>query len=294
MPYMAYTTNPHLPRVRMEAVRLVKYRGWSTRAVARHLGFSQAAIVGWCQRDPTGGWWSIPTRTSRPHHHPHALSQEIIGRILSLRAERQQCAEIIHYRLGQEGVGVSLSSVKRVLKRHGCSRFSRWKKWHQYPARPAPEKPGILVQIDTVFDGQPDNRLCLYTGLDVCSRWGFALAVSRTNTHESWQFIVEVKPALPFTIRTLQSDHGPEFSKWFTKQCLASGINHRHSRVRRPTDNSHLERFNRTIQEECLARVPRSFSSWQRAIPEYLRYYNTERPHMGLQMRTPLKVITSY
>ena len=26
---MAYTQNPNIPKVRMEAVRLVKYRGWS-------------------------------------------------------------------------------------------------------------------------------------------------------------------------------------------------------------------------------------------------------------------------
>ena len=32
--YMAYTQNPHLPRVRMEAVRLVRF-GWSTRKVAQ-------------------------------------------------------------------------------------------------------------------------------------------------------------------------------------------------------------------------------------------------------------------
>jgi len=40
--YMAYTTNPNLPRVRMDAVRLVR-SGWSTRKVARHLGFNQAS-----------------------------------------------------------------------------------------------------------------------------------------------------------------------------------------------------------------------------------------------------------
>jgi len=36
---------------------------------------------------------------------------------------------------------------------------------------------------------------------------------------------------------------------------------------------------------------------WRREIPEYLRYYNHERPHMGLEMKTPaeiLKTIPSY
>ena len=72
--------------------------------------------------------------------------------ILQYRAERNQCAEILHYRLTDNGYSVSLSSVKRVLKRYGCSRYSRWKKWHQYPPRPLAEKPGILVEIDTIHD----------------------------------------------------------------------------------------------------------------------------------------------
>jgi transposase InsO family protein len=91
----------------------------------------------------------------------------------------------------------------------------------------------------------------------------------------------------PFPFTTLQSDHGAEFSKWFTKRIVERGMAHRHSRVRQPNDNAHLERWNRTLQEECLSRVPRSIRSYQKEIPDYLRYYNTERPHMALEMKTP-------
>lgn len=292
--YMAYTTNPHLPRVRMEAVRLVRYRGWSTRAVARHCGFSQAAIVQWCKKDPTGGWRHIPTLSSRPHHHPQALSPELIGHILDLRAERHQCAEIIHHRLSQRGFQVSLSSVKRVLRRHGISRFSRWKKWHQYSPRPLPEKPGILLQIDSLLDGSPTNRLSAYALIDVHSRWAYAEASEKINSPQSLKFVLRAREQAPFLFRTIQSDHGGEFAKWFTKQLLSREIDHRHSRVRKPTDNGHVERFIRTLQEECLNRVTRTSRSWQREIPEFIHYYNTERPHMALGMRTPQEVITSY
>lgn len=95
----------------------------------------------------------------------------------------------------------------------------------------------------------------------------------------------------PFKFKTLQSDHGAEFSKWFIKRIIERGMAHRHSRVRTPNDNAHLERFNRTLQEECLSRIPRSLRGWQKEIPEYLRYYNEERPHMGLQMKTPIDII---
>lgn len=106
--YMVYTTNPHLPRVRRDAVRLVR-AGWSTVKVARHLGYSQSAIVKWMQRASEDGRRVIPTHSSRPLHHPDALPDEVVLRILALRRERNQCAEILHHRLTQEGVEVSLS-----------------------------------------------------------------------------------------------------------------------------------------------------------------------------------------
>jgi len=70
-------------------------------------------------------------------------------------------------------------------------------------------------------------------------------------------------------------------------------LSHRHSRIRTPNDNAHIERFNRTIQDECINRIPKDFKLWQKEIPEYLRYYNTERPHMGLGMKTPEEIIKS-
>jgi len=289
---MPYTTNPRIERVRMEAVHMV-HAGASTVEAARHFGYSQSAVVKWVARAcwlPSNAH-HIPTRSSKPHHHPHELSWDIVMRILTLRAERNQCAEILHYRLGQEGIVVSLSSVKRVLKRHGVSRFSKWKKWHQYPKRPVPEKPGVLVQIDSMHDGPPQDRLSAYALIDVHSRWGWAEAVERINSHRSALFLHRAHARAPFPFVTLQSDHGSEFAKWFTKTIEFHGMRHRHSRVRMPTDNSHVERFIQTLQRECLNRIPKTPQSWRKELPEYLRYYNTERPHMGLGMKTPLEII---
>lgn len=293
---MSYTNNPNLPRVRMEAVQLVR-RGWSARKAARYLGFAHNTVLNWLKRMPEYGYRGnlvIPTRSCKPHGHPRALLREVVNRILALRRERNQCAEILHHRLCKEGVLVSLSSVKRILRRHGISRYSKWKKWHSYPPRPLPEKPGILVQVDTVWDGKPEERLYAYTLLDVCTRWAFAWATSKIDTFKSIHFLYEAGRVAPFSFLTLQSDHGPEFSRRFTTRMLCQGISHRHSRVRTPTDNGHLERFNRTLQQECLSKIPRSLKSWAREIPEYLRYYNTERPHMGLNYKTPLEVVRSY
>lgn len=137
----------------------------------------------------------------------------------------------------------------------------------------------------------PEKRLYIYTCLDVCSRWAHAQPVERISTHASLGFVNRAQTAAPFEFTTLQSDHGAEFSKWFTKRVGKAGLAHRHSRVRTPNDNAHLERFNRTIQEECIYRLPRKLEVWEREIPEYLRYYNTERPHMGIDWQTPAQIL---
>jgi len=290
---MAYSTNPHLPRVRMEAVRYVE-AGHSFREAAKHFGYAPHTIWGWTKRKGASNAQIILTRSSRPHHHPDELRESAVGRILEIRKEKDQCAEVIHHRLLQEGVLVSLSSVKRTLKREGVTRFSKWKKWHQYPERPLAEKPGLLVEIDSMQEGVVSEHLRAYALIDVCSRWAYAEASERVSTHKSFHFVEAAAGHSPFSFATIQSDHGSEFSKWFTKALLSRGMSHRHTRVRTPTDNVHVERFIQTLQRQCLNRIPRSLKAWRKELPEFLHWYNEQRPHMALGMKTPLEVFGSY
>lgn len=290
---MAYSNNPNLPKVRMDAVKML-LEGHSTRQVARHFGYSQSTIVKWHKRADLNGYWkkTVPTRSCRPRSHPKELQPEVIRRIIEYRLRTGRGAEFIHFMLSKDGVYVSLSSVKRTLSRNGMTKYSKWKKWHQYPPRPLPQKPGLLVQEDTVHVGDPGRRLYVYTLLDVHSRWAYAAAVVRIGAQPSVDFTGRAHRAAPFVFSTVQTDHGPEFGTWFTKKLAEQSIDHRHSRVRTPTDNGHLERFNRTIQEECINRVPRDLKVWQKEIPAYIHYYNTERPHMGIGMKTPSEMLT--
>lgn len=240
------------------------------------------------------GRLEIPTRSSRPNHHPRELKQEIVTRILELRSEKDQCAEIIHWRLIQEGISISISSVKRTLKRLGISKYSKWKKWHQYPLRPMPERPGLLVEVDSVHEGVLNDRLSAYALIDVNSRWAYAEPSLKVNTWNTIKFVKRARIEAPFVFKTIQTDHGSEFSKQLTKVVEYAGINHRHSRVRTPTDNGHIERFIRTLQDECLHKIPKDFRIWKKEISEFINYYNTERPHMGLNFKTPMQVVRSY
>src|SRR3990167_850780 len=289
---MSYSKNPNLPKVRAEAVKMVR-AGHSTRIVARHFGFSQSTIVKWCAKVPENVYQYrvIRTESSRPHHHPSELSDEVVSRILEYRYKTRRGADFIHFLLNRDGVTVSLSSVKRTLKRHGLTKYSKWKKWHKYTPRPLPEAPGLLVEADTIHDGHVGHQLYIYTLLDVHSRWAYAEPAQRISAAGGASFVLTAQTVAPFTFQTVQTDHGPEFSKWFTKKLTEKKVTHRHSRVRTPNDNAHLERFNRTIQEEFIFRLPRKLEVWQKEIPQYISYYNTERPHMGINWQTPAQLL---
>jgi len=290
--YMAYSTNPNLPKVRMQAVNLV-YQGWSTRKVARYIGVGSGTVSKWMGKDCCYGLRPIPTLSSRPLHHPNQLSEEKIQAILAIRDKHNRCAEIVHQELLKKDIIASLSSVKRVLRRYGRIRKrSPWKRWHFAESRPLALKPGDLVQIDTIHLGPAlDNRLYVYTLLDVYSRWAWAKVSLRINAHLSLGFVREAQKQCSFLFAMLQSDHGQEFSTWFTEHIRKRDIAHRHSRVRKPSDNGHLERFNRTLQEECLDKIPQTLYAYRKEIPEYLHYYNTERLHLGINFKTPLECV---
>jgi transposase InsO family protein len=290
---MSYTTNPRLPRVRMEAVRLVKYRGWSTRKVARYTGYSQSSIVKWCKKDPTGGWRPIPTESSRPKSHPKQLRKEVVKAIVSQRLKHNRCSEVVHQELLNQGIRVSLSSVKRTLDRaYLIKKRSPWKRYHPPTERPEVVNPGDLIQVDTIHLMKNEKeRIYVFTLIDVFSRWCYARAYKRANTKTALQFLRMAQLYSPFKFRYIQSDHGSEFSAHFTERMK---IYHRHSRVRKPTDNAHLERFNRTLQEECLDKLKVDVNIINKALPEYLKYYNEQRLHLGINLQTPLQVITSY
>lgn len=287
---MSYTTNEKIPRLRALAVRMVR-SGKSTREVARYYGYNQSTVARWCQRAPKGFVGRIETRSSAPKHSPNSLPKETVGRIIHARIESHRCAEVVYEMLKAEGVEVSLSSVKRKLGTYGLlKKKSPWKKLRTYPPRPEAKSPGNLVQIDTIhFVDKYGKRIYVYTALDVYSRYGFATLSKRIGAKQSVLFFKKALKYFPFDIQNIQTDNGSEFSFFFTDFVIRKNMTHRHIHPRSPNENGHLERFNRTIQEE-IGRF-----GWcifiQKDILKYLHHYNTERMHMGINFKTPAQLL---
>lgn len=288
---MAYTTNSRVPRLRAKAVEMVK-SGKTVTEVARYFGYSKGAVSKWCKKYPSGGSWVIPTESSRPKNHPKQLNKTTVSRIKQLRIDlKGRCAEVITKHLGEEGIKVSRITVQRTLDRLGLTKKrSPWKRFHLSGNRPEPLKPGSLVQLDTIhLMTSKTERIYIYTLIDVYSRWCFALATDKISTRHSIKFLMAAQRQAGFAFTCIQTDHGPEFSQHFTERIK---IIHRHSRVRKPNDNAHVERFNRTIQQELISQLPINTKAINQALPDYLDYYNTKRYHLGINLKTPVEMLS--
>jgi transposase InsO family protein len=288
---MAYTTNTKIPRLRAKAVEMVR-SGKTVTEVARYFGYSKGAVPKWCKKVPFGGAWVIPTQSSRPNSHPKQLNKEVVTRIKELRVElKGRCAEVITKHLEEEGFKVARISVQRTLDRLDLTKKrSPWKRFHLSGLRPNPVKPGSLVQLDTIhLMKTKTERIYVYTLIDVYSRWCFAWVTERISTRHSVKFLMEAQRQAGFAFQVIQTDHGPEFTQHFTERIT---MTHRHSRVRKPNDNAHVERFNRTIQQELITKLPINTKVMNQALPQYLDYYNTKRYHLGINLKTPAEMLS--
>lgn len=289
---MSYTTNPSLPKVRQQAADLVR-RGWSARKVGRYLGFHHTAVMKWVKKAKVVGYHPIPTKSSRPHHHPKQLSNEMVWKIFHKRLQIKRCADVVFKELKNEGVEVSISSVKRTLDRTGLlKKRSSCKRYHPHTDRPYALKAGDLVQMDTIhLMVSEKKRIYVFVLLDVYSRWVYAKSFERISSKISIDFLKEAEERSNFRFNMIQTDHGPEFGKWFVERVSR---NHRYTRIGKPNDNSHIERFNRTVQEECLDKAERNVKSLNDSLQKYIPYYNTKRLHMGINFKTPMQMVPSY
>lgn len=318
---MSYSTNPNAPKARGNALKCLIIERKPITVVARQFGVNRSTIWRWKKK-----WqiqnryvqltndnrphraagkvfrndaikWNIPTMTSAPQSHPLRIKQTIVKRTIELRKANHRCAEVIHHQLTEEGFTVSLSSVKRILdKYHYTNHWSKWKKRRTNSPRPKASAPGELVEVDTVHyvDQLTGKRVYITTVIDLYSRMAHARPSDKLIPGEAVKAVMDARQQFGFEFTTVQSDNGPEFSSHFTSKLSEHNIRHRHTRVHKPNDNSHIERFNRTLREECIGyHKPRSLTLalLTNKLNQYLDYYNHDRLHLGLQCKTPTQML---
>ena len=158
---------------------------------------------------------------------------------------------------------------------------------------------GHLVALDTVERFVHGCRRYIITFEDIYSRFSFAWS---TTSHASlaakefFELCLKVFP-FPFNFQHVLTDNGSEFKKHFDQKLRDLHMIHYHTYPKTPKMNAHLERFNRTIQEEFvdynsyLLLNPNDFN---RKLIDYLIFYNTERVHCAFKNKlSPVQFMMS-
>lgn len=292
---MSYSNNPYLPKARMRARNDVVWGRLTITQASNKYGVHRTTVWRWIKKAEKlglNGNSFIWTESSAPHHHPNELDTKIVDRIIELRKTLNRCAPIIHEHLKREGIHVAISTVGKVLRKHKLTRKKKQLKDYKPFPRPKIKGLGSLVQMDTIHIVRNDySRLYIYTVIDVFSRFAYAEYRKHISNKASFEIIKKTQKYFGFKFDMVQTDNGAEFSPAFGSRLANINIKHRYSRVRKPNDNSHIERFNRTIQEEGLRGNLKDEKIIKNKINKFINHYNFKRLHLGINCQTPSEYV---
>lgn len=103
-----------------------------------------------------------------------------------------------------------------------------------------------------------------------------------------------MRQVFPVPLANVLTDNGSEFKKHFTDELKRLHLTHYHTYPKCPRMNPHSERFNRTLQEEFVNFHAGSLLdplSFNIKLMEHLIWHNSERPHWGLGLKSPVQFL---
>ena len=160
--------------------------------------------------------------------------------------------------------------------------------------RPA-KKQGL--EIDTVVRFIGSTRRYIYTAIDVERKFAFAGAYMRHSSESAADFLQKLAAVAPFPITEIQTDNGSEFAYLFHDACTKLNIRHYHTYPRCPKMNGTVERFNRTLSEDFMQHhlplLRDDITAFNEKLIDWLLWYNAERPHESLSLKSPLQCIVA-
>lgn len=254
-------------------------------------------------REVLGRWWhryaetdlaGLVPRSRRPTRSPTRVAGRVERRILQLRAKRLSAV-----RIALE-LGIGHSTVQRVLVRHGVNQLSR--PVRTKPRRYEKTRPGELLHLDLKYlpalrNARHDFE---FAAVDDFSREAVVAIRTDQTSATAATFLEHVVSTLPYPITAVLTDNAFAFTMRhahyagrqtrFQQVCQALKIKHYLLRPYAPQSNGKVERFFRTIDDECLnVRQLFTFAARTRAVDDFVWYYNHERPHLSLGGMTPVE-----
>lgn len=292
------------PASRALMVSRVLEAGWPPSRAASAAGVSRRTVFKWLRRFRLEGPGGLMDRSSRPGLSPRRTSAEILQRTVELR--RQRLPGLVIARK----LRVSSSTVSRCLRKHRLSRM-RDLDPKEPVIRYEKSRPGEMVHLDTKKLGRIDgvghrihgNRRCRSRGVG----WEFAHVCVDDFSRVSYVEILEderAETAAAFLARAASwfrglgvrfeqvlTDNGGCYRSHVFRETLAElGAIARRTRPYRPRTNGKAERFIQTaLREWAYARPYQSSRQRRSAVRPWLNFYNSRRPHQGIDGGRPLQ-----
>ena len=273
-------------------------QGRSLSDLSREFAIPRQVLSRWWQRVEVDGLDGLMPRSRRPHR-TSAISKAAVHRILQLRRRRLGPARIAAL------IGLSAKTAHRVLTRHGQARLPRPRR--RPSRRYEKSRPGELLHVDIKMLPALRNARYDYefAAVDDFSREAVVAITTEQTSAAATTFLELVVSRLPYRVEAVLTDNALAFTMkhaWhserlsrFEQACQSLGIAHHLLRPRRPQSNGKVERFFRTVDDECLALQRQwTFTHRNRAVDRFVTFYNHERPHLSLSGMTPIQRRDSY
>lgn len=290
------------PAGRALLVRRVVEEGLSAREVALAMGVSPRTVYKWVSRFKYEGEAGLQDRSSRPRHSPRRLARSRRRQIEKLRRKRYTSPRIAR------ALKLPISTVVITLRRLGLERLSRLEA-PRIVVRYERSRPGELLHMDIKklgriarighrIHGDRSSRVrgIGWEYLHVCVDDATRLAYTEVLTDEKGEscagFLLRAAAwyrSLGIEPERVMSDNGAGYvSRAFRGALTRLGARHLRTRPYTPRTNGKAERFIQTALREWAYAQPYP-SSCRRiaAMQPWIRFYNRERPHMGIRGLSP-------
>ncbi len=126
---------------------------------------------------------------------------------------------------------------------------------------------------------------------------GFAVFDQLPSSAQIQRFLERAIRSDRCTPKYVITDKGKQFwCRSFKAWCKRRGIRPRYGRIGEPASIAIVERFIRSMKQECTRclLVPLSTEAMRREVRLYAIWYNTLRPHMALAGKTPREVYVGH
>ncbi len=188
-------------------------------------------------------------------------------------------------------VAVSPSTTYRILKAAGL--LNRWNTVKRSSKGNGFVQPTGIHQhwhVDIKYVNFKGSFLFLISVIDGFSRFivhhELRMSMQEHDVQITIQRALEKHPSVQPRII---SDNGSQFiSRDFAAFIKLAGLQHIRTSVAYPQSNGKLERFHRTIHEECLMKSSMiSLEDARSQVQQFIDFYNTKRLHSSLYFLTP-------